>query len=106
MIANPVKTLYFIIITFVSINIFIIPNMWDGLSFSHAFKINDLEYLNIHFKENSTHFLFVPFYLIFFLKNIFQINHEIFSMFLQLLVISYFVMRLENLTNIFLILII
>ena len=77
MTANLIKTLYFIITAFVSINIFIIPNMWDGLSFSHAFKINDLEYLNIHFKENSTHFLFVPFYLIFFLKNIFQINHEI-----------------------------
>ena len=77
MIINPIKILLFTVIAFVSINIFIIPNMWDGLAYSHAFKINDLEYLNVNFKENSTYFLFVPFYLIFFLKNIFQINHEI-----------------------------
>ena len=77
MMTNSIKILYFVIIVFVSINIFIIPNMWDGLAFSHAFKINDLEFLNIHFKENSTYFLFVPFYFIFFLKDILQINHEI-----------------------------
>ena len=54
MIINPIKILLFTVIAFVSINIFIIPNMWDGLPFSHAFKINDLEYLNVNFCYLST----------------------------------------------------
>ena len=75
---NFIKKNYFIVfVIFSGIPIFFIPTVWDALIFDYGFSTNNLSGTEIFFKNIGSPFQLFFIYLIFFIKKITLIPHEI-----------------------------